>query len=150
MPKLPLSSSARTTTTFGSSMTTAVGVVISSLMKNCLSVQSIFLFPRFVDCTNHVERTLRPLVAGAIENRPAAPESVNQRHRSPGLTGEGLRDREGLREESLQPASPRRNEAIASAQFLNPKKRDDVLQFLVMRDRLAYLLGNAVVLLTDD
>jgi hypothetical protein len=53
----------------------------------------------------------------------------------------GTIDGEGLREEAQQPASPRHNEAIAGAQFLNPEKRDDVLQFLVMRDRLAYLFG---------
>jgi hypothetical protein len=48
-----------------------------------------------------------------------------------GFASEGLRDGKGLREEALQ-------------------KRDDVLQLLVVRDRLEYLLGNAVMVLADD
>src|SRR5271167_4018920 len=110
----------------------------------------MFLVPRLVDGADHVERALRPLVASPVKNCMAALESLNQRYGPAGLAGKGLRDREGLREEALQPASPHDNEPIADAEFLNSKKGDDVLQFLVVRNRLPYLLRNAVMLLADD
>ena len=50
----------------------------------------------------------------------------------------------------MQTSRSRDDEAIARAQFLDAKKRDDVLQFLVMRDRLAHLFGNAIMLVTDN
>ena len=60
------------------------------------------------------------------------------------------RDGERLREEALQAASPRYDEAIARTEFLNAKKGDDVLQFLIMRDCFADLFSNKVMLVTDN
>src|SRR5271157_5514717 len=104
----------------------------------------MLLVPRLLERADHVDRALRPHVAGPIKDRTAAFESLDQRHGPPRFAGEGLRNREGLREEALQSASPHDNEAIAGAQFLNSKKGDDVLQLFVVRNRLAYLLGSPV------
>ena len=107
MPKLPLSSSARTAITSESSTTTLVGVVMSKSHDGCASrLAEAFFCARLVDGADHVERALRPLVAGAVENCPAALERLGQRYRSSGLAGEGLGDRERLRQEPLQAGAP--------------------------------------------
>ena len=49
-----------------------------------------------------------------------------------------------------KPARPHDDEPVAGAQFLDAEQRDDVLQFLVMRDGLADLFGDTIMLLADD
>jgi hypothetical protein len=84
--------------------------------------------------------------------RPFAGKRIlcNQRDGAPRLASEGLRDRERLGEKALKPAGARDNAAIVRAQFLDPKQRDDFLQLFVMRDCLANLFGDTVMLISDN
>jgi hypothetical protein len=68
----------------------------------------------------------------------------------PGLPVKASVTAKGLRKEALQPPGPRHDQAVARAQLLDAEKGDDVLQLLVMRNRLANLFGNAVVFLAES
>ena len=80
----------------------------------------------------------------------AASEGFGERHRSPGLAGEGLGDAERLGQEPLQPPRADHGEPVRGAQFVDAEQGDDVLQLLVMRNRLADLFGDTVMFLTND
>src|SRR5690606_23910996 len=103
-----------------------------------------------VDAALHVEGLLREVVERAAEDLLERADRVLEGHVLALKAGELLRDEERLREELLDLARAVDDLAVFLAQLVHAEDGDDVLQVLVLLERLLDLARDLVVALTDD
>src|SRR5829696_4954240 len=102
-----------------------------------------------IDVADHVERLLRQIVDGAVENLLKGADRVLSRDVLSGRAGEYLGGEERLRHEELELASPVDGLLVIIAQLLDAEDGDDVLQVTVALQHLLHLAGDPIVLFAD-
>ena len=92
---------------------------------------------------DHVERALRPVIAGAVEDVTAASQGLLQRHGPARLARECFGDGKRLRQEPLQAPRPADDQPVPRAQFLDTERVSRVaaleLQMKAIRQIVRYL-----------
>src|SRR5690606_42013690 len=79
----------------------------------------------FLDRADHVERLLRQVVVLAVDDRLEAADRVRERHVLAGLARERLRNRERLRQESLDLPRALHGELVVLGKLVHAENRDD-------------------------
>ena len=90
------------------------------------------------------------LANSSLRIRSHPVERVFEPHQPAGLSGKLLGHEERLRKESFQAARALHRVPVFARKLFQAEHRDDVLQLLIARQRLADLLRDAVVPRADD
>src|ERR1019366_3483089 len=99
---------------------------------------------------DHVERALRIILEFVAQNAFAAIEGILQAHRLPLDAAELLGGEKRLREEVFEPPRAAHYLAVFGRKLLHPQHRHNVLEILVLRQRLAYFLRQFVMLFAHN
>src|SRR6187431_2866323 len=150
----PKSPSVPGTTTMwtSSERTSLVGVTSSkwSGIGSALFGQLLGLLDRLVDAADHVERLLGQVIVLAVDHRLERLHGVLDLDELAGHAGEHFGDVERLRQEALDLARAGDRQLVLFAELVHPEDGDDVLQALVLLQRLLDLARGLVVLLADN
>src|SRR5262245_15050597 len=116
----------------------------------CRRLERLGLGTRVLDRADHEEGLLGQVVALAVEDLLEAPDRVGDADVDALRARELLGDVEGLRQEALDLAGACHREAVVLGELVHAEDRDDVLEVLVLLERLLDAARHAVVLLAHD